>query len=165
MDEDGGEVDLAIAAWREDGRWSLAALPPRSTQSLEQLIGTLRQLVAEGGALGFVVAEEDFFLAIRVMPEGSARLLLSDLGAALDWPIAEEAAALLGVELPEDDEDLEEIEPVGEIGLFTDMGMPLTDMELILDDPDLFPDEQVAAIAARLGFGEQLAAMIDSLDR
>lgn len=165
MDEDGGEVDLAIAAWREDGRWSLVALPPRSTQSLEQLIGTLRQLVAEGGALGFVVAEEDFFLAIRVMPEGSARLLLSDLGAALDWPIAEEAAALLGVELPEDDEDLEEIEPVGEIGLFTDMGMPLTDMELILDDPDLFPDEQVAAIAARLGFGEQLAAMIDSLDR
>jgi len=165
MDEDGGEVDLAIAAWREDGRWSLAALPPRSTQSLEQLIGTLRQLVAEGGALGFVVAEEDFFLAIRVMPEGSARLLLSDLGAALDWPIAEEAAALLGVELPEDDEEFEEIEPVGEIGLFTDMGMPLTDMELILDDPDLFPDEQVAAIAARLGFGEQLAAMIDSLDR
>jgi len=99
------------------------------------------------------------------MPEGSARLLLSDLGAALDWPIAEEAAALLGVELPEDDEDLEEIEPVGEIGLFTDMGMPLTDMELILDDPDLFPDEQVAAIAARLGFGEQHAAMIDALER
>lgn len=165
MDEAVGEIDLAVAAWREGGRWSLAALPPRSTESLELLIGTLRQLVADGGAVGFIVSEEDFFLAIRVMPEGSARLLLSDVGAALDWPIAEEAAAVIGADLPEDDEDLDDIEPVGDIGLLTDLGIHLTDMELILDDPDLYPDEQVAAIAARLGFGEQLAAMIDSLDR
>lgn len=164
MDDEGG-AEFAVAAWREGGRWSLAALPPRSTASLDVLIGTLRQLVAEGGAIGFVVSEEDFFLAVRVMPEGSARLLLSDVAAALDWPVAEAAAEMIGADVPDDEDDLDEVEPVGDIGLLTDLGMPLTDMELILDDPDLYPDEQVAAIAARMGFGEQLANLLDSLDR
>ena len=49
--------------------------------------------------------------------------------------------------------------------LLSDMGMPITEMELILDDPDLYPDEQVAAIAARLGFGDQFAELHDALDR
>lgn len=163
--EDEVSVDLAVAAWREGGRWSLAALPEKAGESMDILVGTLRQLIADGGAVGFLVAEEDFFLAVRVMPEGSARLLLSDLGAALDWPIAEAAADMIGVDLPDDDDEVDDVEPVGDIGLLTDLGMPLTEMELILDDPDLYPDEQVAAIAARLGFGDQLAEMIESLER
>lgn len=163
--EDEVSVDLAVAAWREGGRWSLAALPEKAGESMDILVGTLRQLIADGGAVGFLVAEEDFFLVVRVMPEGSARLLLSDLGAALDWPIAEAAADMIGVDLPDDDDEVDDVEPVGDIGLLTDLGMPLTEMELILDDPDLYPDEQVAAIAARLGFGDQLAEMIDSLER
>ena len=160
--EDEDVVDLAVAAWREGDRWSLAALPERAGESMDVLLGTLRQLVADRGAVGFLVAEEDFFLAVRVMPEGSARVLLSDVGAALDWPIAEAAVDLIGVDLPDDD-DADEVEPVGDVGLLSDLGMPIMEMELILEDPDMYPDEQVAAIAARLGFGEQLAEFIDSL--
>lgn len=162
--EDEGGIDLAIAAWREGGQWSLSPLPPRAIDSMDVLVGTLRQLVADGGAVGLLVSVEDFFLAVRVMPEGSARLLLSDVAAALDWPIAAAAADMMGVDMPDED-DVDEIDPVGDIGLYSDLGVPITEMELILDDPDMYPDEQVAAIAARLGFGDQFAEMLDALDR
>ncbi len=162
MDDEVG-IDIALAAWSEGGRWSLAPLPPRATESMDVLVGTLRQLVADRGAVGVLLAVEDFFLAVRVMPEGSVRLLLSDVAAALDWPIAEAAAEMIGADIPDD--ELDEIEPVGDVGLLSDMGVPITEMEIILDDPDLYPDEQVATIAARLGFGDQFAEVLDSLDR
>lgn len=159
MDED--DVEYAVAAWREDGRWSVADLPPRSSASLDAFLGALRQLVAEGGALGFLVVDEEFFLAVRMMPDGAPRVLLSDIGAALEYPIAEQAVELLELELPEDDEELDEIEPVGDVAFAADLGMPVSEMELLLDDPEIFPDEQVMAIAARLGFEDQLAALLE----
>jgi putative tRNA adenosine deaminase-associated protein len=158
MDADAG---YAVAAWREEGRWSVASLPPRATESLDSFLAALRQLIAEGGALGFLVVDEDFFVAVRMMPDGAARLLLSDIGAALEFPLAEEVADMLEADLPMDDEELDEVEPVGDISFAADMGMPVSDMELILDDPDLYPDEQVFAIAARLGFEDQLSTALD----
>jgi putative tRNA adenosine deaminase-associated protein len=118
-------------------------------------------LIADGGALGFLVVDEDFFVAVRMMPDGAARLLLSDVGAALEFPLAEEVADMLEADLPEDDEELDEVEPVGDISFAADMGMPVSDMELILDDPDLYPDDQVFAIASRLGFEDQLSAALE----
>jgi putative tRNA adenosine deaminase-associated protein len=158
MDDDAG---YAVAAWREEGRWSVAALPPRATESLDSFLAALRQLIAEGGALGFLVVDEDFFLGVRMMPDGAARLLLSDIGAALEFPLAEEVADMLEAELPEDDDELDEVEPVGDFTFAADMGMPVSELELILDDPELYPDEQVVAIATRLGFDEQLAAALE----
>ncbi|MEY2964468.1 MAG: tRNA adenosine deaminase-associated protein [Candidatus Nanopelagicales bacterium] len=158
MDDDAG---YAVAAWREEGRWSVALLPPRATESLDSFLMALRQLIAEGGALGFLVVDEDFFVAVRMMPDGAARLLLSDVGAALEFPLAEEVADMLEADLPEDDEELDEVEPVGDISFAADMGMPVSDMELILDDPDLYPDDQVFAIASRLGFEDQLSAALE----
>lgn len=160
MDED--EVDFAVAAWREEGRWSLASLPPRAVGSLGAFIAALRQLTGEGGAVGFVAIEEEFFVGVRIAPDGATRVLLSDLNAAYEWPLAEEAADLLDIELPEDEEELDEVEPVGELGLVSDFGIPADDIELLLGDPDLYPDEQVSSIAARLGFGEQFAKVLDA---
>ena len=65
-DDDAG---YAVAAWREEGRWSVALLPPRATESLDSLLMALRQLIADGGALGFLVVDEDFFVAVRMMPD------------------------------------------------------------------------------------------------
>ena len=78
MDDDAG---YAVAAWREEGRWSVAALPPRATESLDAFLAALRQLIAEGGALGFLVVDEDFFLGVRMMPDGAARLTLTSTHA------------------------------------------------------------------------------------
>lgn len=163
MDQD--EVDFAVAAWREDGRWSVSLLPPRATTSLTSFTAALRQLTAEGGALGFLAVDEEFFIAVRVTPDGVTRLVLSDLNAAYEWPIAEEAAELLEVELPEDEEEIDDLEPVGDAAIFADLGVPVDEMELILGDPDLYPDEQVTAIATRVGFAEQLAGVLESIDK
>ena len=48
------DVDFAIAAWREEGQWSAAALPPRAVETLGGFVGALRQLAGEGGVLGFI---------------------------------------------------------------------------------------------------------------
>jgi putative tRNA adenosine deaminase-associated protein len=121
----------------------------------------LRQLVAEGGALGFLVVDEEFFLGVRMMPDGAARILLSDIGAALEYPLAEQAVDLLELDLPDDDEDLDDVEPVGDVAFAADLGMPVSEMELLLEDPEIYPDEQVLAIAARLGFEDQLTAVLE----
>lgn len=159
MDKD--DVEYAVAAWREEGRWSVAVLPPRSTDSLDSFLRALRQLVAEGGALGFLVVDEEFFLGVRMMPDGAARLLLSDIGAALEYPLAAQAVDVLELDLPDDDEELDEVEPVGDISFAADLGMPVNELELLLDDPELYPDEQVMAIASRLGFEAQLTAVLE----
>lgn len=161
MDED--DLDFAIAAWREEGRWSVAPLPPRAATSLAAFAAALRQLTGEGGALGFIGIDEEFFVAVRATPDGVTRVALSDLNAAYEWSLAEEAAELLEIEVPEDEEELDELEPVGDLTLFADLGVPLDEMELILGDPDLYPDEQVTAIATRIGFAEQLAATLEAL--
>ena len=114
MDED--EIDFAVAAWREEGRWSVASLPPRALDSLDNFISALRQLTGEGGSIGFIAVEEEFFIAVRIMPDSSAKVLLSDLNAAYEWSLAEEAAQLLEADLPEDEEELDEVEPVGDLG-------------------------------------------------
>lgn len=163
MEQD--EVDFAVAAWREDGRWSVSALPPRATTSLNAFTAALRQLTAEGGALGFLAVDEEFFIAVRVTPDGVTRLVLSDLNAAYEWPLAEEAADLLEVDVPEDEEEIDDLEPVGDVTLFVDLGVPVDEMELILGDPDLYPDEQVTSIATRIGFADQLSTVLESIDK
>lgn len=157
------EVDFAVAAWREEGRWAVASLPPRACESLASYLAALRQLTGEGGVVGFIVVDEEFFIAARIMPDGAVRLLLSDLNAAYEFSLAEEAADLLETELPEDEEELDEVEPVGDLSFAADLGMPEAEVELLLGDLDLYPDEQVSSIASRMGFGEQLAATLDSI--
>lgn len=156
------EVDLAVAAWLEDGRWSVAALPPRSAESVDALVTALRQLAGEGGALGFLAVEEDFFVAVRVDATGTLRLLLSDLGAALESPLAEDAADLLDIEIA-DDEDFDEVEPVGDFAFAVDFGLAAADVEVLCADSDLYPVEIITSMAARMGFGDQLAALLRSL--
>lgn len=158
-------VDFALAAWREDGRWSVASLPPRASESVESYVAALRQLTGEGGVIGFVAVDEEFFIAVRVMPDGILRLMLSDLNAAYEFALAEEVAEMLDVELPEDEEELDEVEPIGDLGFAADLGLPIEEVELLLADLDLYPDEQVTSIANRMGFGEQLTATLESLHK
>jgi putative tRNA adenosine deaminase-associated protein len=64
--------------------------------------------------------------------------------------------ARLGEEPPEDDE-LDEVWPVGDLDLFADLDMAEDEMEQILDDVDAFPDEMLDAIVERIGLAESYA--------
>lgn len=163
FDEDA--VDFAIAAWREDGQWSAAALPPRAVETLGGFISALRQLAGEGGVLGFIALADDCFIAVRIPPDGVARVLLSDANCAYDYDLAEEALDLLDIELPDDDEEFDEIEPIGELGFAADFGLDADTVEMICLNEDSLAEEQVAQIARRLGFGDQLAAVVRANSR
>lgn len=152
-------VDFAIAAYREEGRWSVSALPSRIATSVESLSAALRQFPGEGGVFGFVGVGDEFFIAVR---ENAGRLrgFVSDAAAVLDWSLAEELADALDLDV--DEEDLEEYVPLGDLRIFADFGMTESDIELVCEEGDLYPDEQVRSIAKRLGFDGELKSALRS---
>ena len=87
-------------------------------------------------------------------------MLISDAAAAADWPIAEDVLEELDVPLPDEDEDDADIAPAGDLGIFADLGMRPMDMSMLCDDPDLYPDEMLGSIAAKLGFGPALEGVL-----
>jgi putative tRNA adenosine deaminase-associated protein len=142
-------VDFALVAYREEGIWQLEELSAEMVADVEAFARELRRWPGDGGSLGLVSVDEDFFLLVRVLgPE--TRVLLSDVTAASDWPIAREALEHLELPLPEDDDDQV---PAGDLGIVGDLGMGAMDMGALLDDFDLYPDEMLGDVAQRLGFG------------
>lgn len=154
---DDTSIDFAVACWREEGVWTVSALPARSTMSADALVATLRQFPGEGGVFGLVGVSDEFFLAIRQVGERT-RAIISDGTAVLDWDLASEVADVIGLDIDED--DLEDFEPVGDLSLFADFGFDATELGMLCSDVDLYPDEQVRTIAKRVGFLPQLSAVI-----
>jgi putative tRNA adenosine deaminase-associated protein len=142
-------VDFAVVAYLEEGVWQLEELSEDALGDVEQLAGELRRWPGQSGVLGLVSIDEDFFLLVRVLG-AEVRLLLSDVTAATDWPIARSVVDHLELPLPDDEEDQE---PAGDLGIVADLGMGAMDMGALLDDYELYPDEMLGDIAGRLGFG------------
>ena len=150
MSEQSDGVDFALAAYREDGEWQLQEIASPAFESVDSLSHALRRLPGEGGAVGMVAVDEDFFVIVRV--EGSStRVLLSDVTAAEEWELARSAVDFLG--RPPDDDEEEQV-PAGDLDLLGDLGMHAVDLAVLLDDVELYPDEMLSDVARRLGFGE-----------
>jgi putative tRNA adenosine deaminase-associated protein len=142
-------VDFALAVYREEGVWQLQEIPRERIADIDSLAAELRRYPGDNGSLGLVSVDEDFFLLVRVQG-AHVRVLLSDITAAGDWPIARAAVDFLDLPLVEDDD---EQVPAGDLGLVADLGMGAMDMGALLDDFELYPDEMLGDIAGRLGFG------------
>ena len=147
--EDG--IDFALAAYREEGVWTVQELAHDVLSDIETLSHALRRFPGDGGAVGLIAIDEDFFIIVRVAG-ASVRVLLSDVTAAEEWELAESAADFLGVALEEIDED--EVEPAGDLGILADAGVSAIDMGILIDDEELYPDEILSEIARKLGFGQ-----------
>jgi len=147
--EDG--IDFALAAYREEGVWTVQELAHDVLSDIETLSHALRRFPGDGGAVGLIAIDEDFFIIVRVAG-ASVRVLLSDVTAAEEWELAESAADFLGVALEEIDED--EVEPAGDLGILSDSGVSAIDMGILIDDEELYPDEILSEIARKLGFGQ-----------
>ncbi|RKS75445.1 putative tRNA adenosine deaminase-associated protein [Motilibacter peucedani] len=150
-DDDAGEGDFAVAAYREDGVWHVSRLAGNAHDDLSALVRALQQRPPESAPLAFVGVDDDFYVAARLVGR-DVRLLLSDVTAASEWPLAREVLDTLGEELPDDDEP----RPVGDLGMFADLGLPRRVVEGMCDDDELYPDEACVELADRLGFGPQL---------
>ena len=150
-------VDFAVAAYREEGRWTVVPLPPHAVVTAEGFVAALRQLPGEGGVFGIVGIADEFFILAHTVRDG-VRLMISDAAALLDWTLAQEAADLIGLEW--DEADIEEFEAAGDVSLCTDFGLDGAELVMICQDEELYPDEQVRAIAKRLGFAKELTAVL-----
>lgn len=149
------DADLAVAAWHEDGRWTLQELP--HAQDLTEIIDRLKGQRTNGGAIALIAIDEEFFILIRVLGT-HVSMFLSDVTCALDYEVAAEFIEL--ADLPSVEEDDEPL-PVGHLDILADLGMNHMEISALCDDSELFPDEQLHAIATRLGFGEQLSELLE----
>jgi putative tRNA adenosine deaminase-associated protein len=152
-------VDFAVVVFREDEEWQVAELPSRSAEDLDALIAAVHQQRTEAVSLGLCSYGDDFFLALR--PHGpGVRLLLSDVTAVGDWPIAEQVLERLDESGPDED-DFEQVRPVGDLGIFADLGVSSMMLAAVCADLELYPDEMLSRIAAHIGFGQQFEQAMD----
>jgi putative tRNA adenosine deaminase-associated protein len=152
-------IDFAAAAYREDGTWTVSTLPGGAATELDTLVQTLVRLPSEVGTLGMVSVDDDFFVLVRVSGR-HVRLLLSDVGAATESPLARAVMERFELPLPDDDDD--QIQPAGDLGIVADLGLTATALGALCDETDRYPDDLLGEIAVRLGFGRQFDEMLET---
>lgn len=153
------DVDFALLAWQDAGRWRVEQLPVRSASTLDGLRKAVNAQPVESNPVAMVSVDEDFFVIVRATTRGD-EYLLSDASAAEDWSIAEEVLHAIGGNVPSRDD---EVVVAGALSMFADFGLHAHDIQDLCQEPDLYPDEMLATIATSLGFAGQFDAMLEQL--
>ena len=151
-------LEFALIAWREDGTWNASRLPDDAAQDIGIALDALRAQQVDGGAIAMLAIDDSFFIIIRQIG-ARLQMMLSDVMTALDYEIAAEVLELLDIESPADDDA---DEPAGDLSLLEDLGIDAMELQTICDDGEMYPDEQLEAIARRIGFGEQFTEVLDN---
>lgn len=155
---------FGVAVVREDGKWRCAPMRRAALNSLTVAEKELCEIRSAGAVFGLLDIDDEFFVIVRPAPSGT-RLLLSDATAALDYDIAAEVLETLDADIEPD--DLDDVDPFeeGDLGVLSDMGLPEAVLSVILDETDLYADEQLGRIAREMGFADELSAVLDKLNR
>jgi putative tRNA adenosine deaminase-associated protein len=130
-------VDFGCIAWHEDGRWDASAL--NSTRDIGLIIDALKSQQTNGGAIALIAIEDEFVIIGRVLGD-QMQMMISDITYALDYEVAAELVEILDLEFPQDED---ESQPGGDIDLLSDLGVGQMELLAILDDTELYPDEQL----------------------
>jgi putative tRNA adenosine deaminase-associated protein len=147
--------DFGVIAWREEGVWRISRLA--QTRDLTSIMDQLRAQQGDGGSLILIAVDEEFFLIARCVGR-NMQMMVSDITYAAEYEIAADLIDMLDLPFPEEDD---EPQPGGDIDLLTDFGISAMELEVMSDDIDLYPEEQIMALAGRLGFGEQFEQIYD----
>ncbi len=154
-----GETDFAVIVYREEDQWEADVLPAAVTADLDGLVRALRRQPSIGGTIGFAGVGDDFFVAVRILGE-EVSLFLSDLTAAVDYPLARQVLEALDIPVPSDD-DLDQVLPAGDLSIFADLGLDEMELGAVSADLDLYPEDAVVHIAERLRFGDAVEGALD----
>ncbi len=152
-------LDFALLAWREDGTWQVSRLPDEAMTDIGIALDALRAQQVDGGAIAMLAIDDSFFILIRQVGE-RMQMVLSDALMALEYEIAAEVLELLDIESPEEDDP---DEPAGDLNIFADFGIDALDLQMICDDNELFPDEQLESLARQIGFGGEFTEIVENL--
>jgi putative tRNA adenosine deaminase-associated protein len=156
---DVSETDFAVIVYREEDHWEADALPAAVTADLDSLVQALSRQPSIGGTIGFAGVGDDFWLAVRIIGQEVA-LFLSDLTAAVDYPLARQVLEFLDIPIPSD-EELDQVLPAGDLSIFADLGLEEMVLGAVAADLDLYPEDAVAGIAEQLRFGEAVERALD----
>jgi putative tRNA adenosine deaminase-associated protein len=151
----------AVVVHREDGRWQVDRLPEALGDDLEGLVAAVRRHPGDGGSFALVDVAHEFFVVVRVVM-GRERLLLSDVTAAVAWDLAAQVVERLDIAVPGED-DLDDVWPAGDLGLFDDLGLDEMELTTVLADLDAYADEQLLSLAQRLGFADAWERVVDAV--
>ena len=152
-------MEFALLGWRDEGQWRISQLPDDSVTDIGIALDALRAQQVNGGAIAFIAVDDEFFIIIRQIGV-KMQMMVSDVMASLDYEIAAEVLELLDIELPEEDDA---DEPAGDLNLLEDLGIDAMELQMVCDDDEMFPDEQLEAIARRIGCGDAFIEAIDKL--
>ena len=123
---------------------------------MNRALGFRRKLWSVGAFVIAVLAFA-FYLALRSASQAES---------LFDWSAhAEEVLDNLDADIEPD--DLEDADPFaeGDLGLLSDIGLPEAVLSVILDETDLYADEQLGRIAREMGFADELSSVLDKLNR
>jgi putative tRNA adenosine deaminase-associated protein len=147
--------DFGVIAWREEGLWRISRLA--STRDLSSIMEQLRAQQADGGSIALIAVDEEFFLIARCVGR-VLQMMLSDVTYAVEYEVAADLIDALDLPFPEEDD---EPQPGGDVDLLADFGINAMELEVMSDDIDMYPEEQIASLAVRLGFGDQFDQIYD----
>lgn len=158
--DDAGEddIDLVVALYREDGQPVALALEYDLANDLEALITQLRRMPGDGGAVALVSIASEVFVIVRVRGK-HVQVFCSDAVAATDWPLARDVVDLLGLDVPEEDDDSG---PAGDLDILADVGLHDFELEAMAEDYDEDSATLVERIAERLKFGPEFRKALSS---
>ncbi len=157
--ETGSGESFAVVCYLSDGQWQVELLPERLTEDVDGILAAVAGQPSDVPALVLVDIGDDFFVAARNIG-GREKLLLSDVTAAAVDDLARQVCDHLDVDIPDDD-DMEDVWPAGDLDLFGDLGMDEMEVGALLADLDAYADEQLLALARRLGFGDAFSRVVD----
>ncbi len=151
----------AVTVAQTDGRWQVREFDDDFTD-LSTSVSAVRKLRAEGASFALLNVEEDYLVIVRPGPS-RVRYLISDATMAVDDDFAAEICDEADVEIPDIDPD--ELDNVdgwadGDFEILADLGLSEERLSILLDD-DADPADLAQTIADELGFGDELADVVD----
>ena len=154
------DVDLVVALYREDGKAVAVPMDVDLANDLDELINQLSRLPGDSGADGWVSVAGEFFVICRVRGR-IVEVLLSDVTAANDWPIARDVVDYLGEEMPDEDDDPS---PLGDLAMYAASGLRQFELEAIATDYDEDSDVLLGRIAAKLKVSAEFERAVEAFD-
>ncbi|MPQ98000.1 hypothetical protein GB931_08700 [Modestobacter sp. I12A-02628] len=160
---------FAVRVRRDGDRWAVDLLARDAGDELPALERALGVPGEHGwpGPWVVVVDTRLYFVVLAHGPGGMVRALLSDV-TSLEWVLAAEVVERYGMAAGEDGaggqggvdafDDGEGGLPGGDLAVFADAGLPADELGRLLAADDLWAEEMVLRIAARVGFADELLA-------
>ncbi|TKJ32259.1 tRNA adenosine deaminase-associated protein [Blastococcus sp. CCUG 61487] len=156
-----GPASFAVRVSRAGARWRVELLAEDAGDELPVLERALGDPGTWPPPFVVVVDSRLYFVILRHGPGGMVRALISD-ATMLEWVLAAEVVERYGIGVDTDGafDDDESGWPGGDLDVFADDGLPAEELRTIVTADDLWADEMVQRIAARLGFADELAAAV-----